>query len=61
MLRKMVTPGERVAEEEESEDTDDTDTASIRDICESSDILSSDVSSSPVHTRSHGKAKKTKD
>ena len=33
----------------------DTDTASIGDIGESSDI------SSPSHTRSYGKAKKTKD
>ena len=71
MLKKMVIHGERITEEEEgSGDTDDTDTASIGDIGESSDILSSDISDisspgpsipSPAHTRSHGKAKKTKD
>ena len=69
MLKKMVIPGERISEEEGSEDTDDTATASIGDIGESSDILSSDISStgtsdippSPAHTRSYGKAKKTKD
>ena len=74
MLRKMVIPGERIAEEE-SEDTDDTDSvesypdiASIGDIDESSDILSDMLSPdppgpsipSPVHTRSYGKAKKSK-
>ena len=57
MLKKMVIPGERIVEEEGSEDTDDTDTGSIGDIGESSDILSSDISS----PRSYGKAKKTKD
>ena len=67
MLKKMVIPVEMI-EEEGSEDTDDTDTASIGDIAESSDILSSDISSpgtsdtpSPAHTRSYGKARKTKD
>ena len=45
MIKKMVIPGERISEEEGSEDTDDTDTASIGDIGESSDILSSDISS----------------
>ena len=47
MFRKMVIPGERIAEEGESEDTDDTDSvesypdiASIGDIGESSDISS---------------------
>ena len=45
ILKKMVIPGEWIAEEEGSEDTDDTDTASIGDIGESSDILSSDISS----------------
>ena len=68
MLKKMVIPGERIAEAEEgSEDTDDKDTASKGDIGESS--LSSDISSpgtsdippSPAHKRSYGKAKKTKD
>ena len=52
-----------------SEDTDGTETASIGDSGESSDILSSDISSpgtsdippSPAHTRSYGKAKKAKD
>ena len=69
MLKKMVIPGVRIAEEEGSEDTDDTDTAPIGDIGESSDILSSDISSpgtsdippSPAHTRYYGKAKKSKD
>ena len=70
LLKKMVIPTERITEGEEEEgsgDTDDTDTASIGDIGESSDILAFDVSSpdygipqSPVHTRSYGKAKKTK-
>ena len=68
MLMKMVMPGERIVEVE-SEDTAATDTASIGDIGGSSDIVSSDISSpgtsdippSPVHTRSYGKAKKTKD
>ena len=65
MLKKMFIPGERIAEEEGSEDTGDTGTASIGDIGESSDILSSDISSpgtsdippSPARTRSYGKAK----
>ena len=74
MLRKMTVPGESIAEEE-SEDTDDApDTASIEDT-DSSDITSpastrkalDEPSSlgmpqpSPLHTRSYGKAKKTKD
>ena len=52
MLRKMVIPGERIAEVE-SEDTDDTDSvelypdiASIGDICKSSDISSPGILSS---------------
>ena len=52
MLKKIVIPGDRIAEEE-SEDTDDTDsvesnpgTASIRDIGESSDISSPGILSS---------------
>ena len=57
----MVIPGQKIA--------DDTETASIGNIGESSDILSSDILSpgtsdilrSPAHTRSYGKAKKTKD
>ena len=60
----MVIPGERIAAEEGSEDTDDTGTASIGDIGESANILSSgtsDIPPSPAHTRSYGKAKKTKD
>ena len=68
MLKKMVIPGEWIAEEG-SEVIDDTDTASIGDIGESSDMLSSDISSpgtsdippSPAHTCSYRKAKKTKD
>ena len=47
MFWKMVLPGERIAEEGESEDTDDIDsvpdTAPIRDIGESSDISSSGI------------------
>ena len=66
MLRKMVMPGERIREEEESEETVDKGTASIGDTGESSDILLSDLLSSdiplfPSHTRSYGKAKTTKD
>ena len=64
MLKKMIIPGERI-KEEVSEDTDDIDTASIGNIGESSDILSSDISStgtsdipSPARTGSYGKAKK---
>ena len=71
MLKKMVIPGKRIAEEEEgSEDIDDTDiTSSIGDTGGSSNMLlsdkvssgPSDIPPSPVHTRSYGKAKKTKD
>ena len=63
MLRKMVIPAERIAEEGESEVTDDADSvesypdiASIGDIDESSDISSSgtpDIPPSPAHTRSY--------
>ena len=76
MIRKMVIPGERIAEGK-SEDTDDTDNvesypdiASIGDIIgrtapgilkSDSDISSPGMPPSPVHTRSHEKAKKTKD
>ena len=72
MLKKMAIPGERIAKEE-SEDTDDTDsvpdTVAIGDIDiltpPDSDILSPDTPRpripSPAHTRSSGKAKKTKD
>ena len=73
MLEKMVIPGERIVEVE-SEDTDDTDTASIGDSGESFDISSPGILPSdsvilsqgssipsPAHTRSYGKAKKTKD
>ena len=73
LLKKIVMPGERIAEGG-SEDTDDeSDTASVGDT-ESSDITSpdstlkaSDVPSSsdygippPARTRDYGKAKKTK-
>ena len=44
MFKKMIIPGERIAEEEGFEDTDDSDTASIGDIDELSDISSSDIS-----------------
>ena len=68
MLGKMVVPGEKIVEEE-SDDSEDTDIASIGDIGESSSsmlssdssIQSSDIPPSPPHTRSHGKAKTTKD
>ena len=70
MFRKMVIPGEWIVEVE-SEDTDDTDSvesypdiASLGDIGESSDVSSPgtpDIPPSPVHTRSYGKANKTKD
>ena len=58
----MVIPMERISEE--SEDADDIDTASIGDVGESSDVLSSPgipspdygIPPSPVHTRSYGKA-----
>ena len=69
MLKKMVIPGESIAEEE-SEDIDDSvesypATASIEDIGESSDMLSPDTPGpsipSPTHTRSYGKTKKTMD
>ena len=65
----MTAPGESIPEEE-SEDTDGTDTDSMGDISESSPailppvIMSSDSGMSPgpspAHTRSHGKARKTK-
>ena len=55
MLKKMVIPGERIAEEEEgSEDTDDTDTASIGDIGESSNMLPSDISSPGISSPDYG-------
>ena len=67
MLKEMVIRGERI-EEEGSEDTVDTGTATIGNIGESSDILSSDIPSPgtsdippSAHTHSYGKAKKTKD
>ena len=71
MLKKMTIPGERITEEE-SEETDDTDSAgSYPDIASIGDIgrtahciLSPDIPGpsvpSPAHTRSYGKAKKTK-
>ena len=64
----MTVPGESIPEEE-YEDTDGTDTDSMGDISEpailSLVIISSDSDTmspgpSPAHTRSHGKAKKTK-
>ena len=71
MFRKMVIPGERIAEEGESEDTDDTDSvesypgiAPIGDIGESFDISSPGIHGippPPLHTRSYGKAKKAND
>ena len=71
MLKKMVISGERISEEGEVEGTDGADSVesypditSIVDIGESSDISSPgtpDIPPLPVHTRSHGKAKKTKD
>ena len=76
MIRKMVIPEERIEKVEGSEDTDDTDSvgsypdiASIGDIdriapgilISDSDISSPGLLPSPVRTRSHGKAKTTKD
>ena len=76
MLRKMVIPGKRISEEEESEDTNDTDSmesypdiASLEDIdrtapgmlTSDSDLSSPGMPPSPARTRSHGKAKKMKD
>ena len=69
MLKKMVISGERIVEGE-SEETDEADSVEsypdsvpIGDIRESSDtdISSPGIPPSPTHTRSHGKAKKTKD
>ena len=59
MIKRITVPGESIPEGA-SEDTDDTDTASKGHIGESSpsNILSL---ASPAHTRSYGKAKKTKD
>ena len=61
MIRKMVTPGERIAEEGESEDTDDTDSvesypdsASIGDIGESSDISSPGILSPGILSSDSG-------
>ena len=61
----MTVPGESIPEEE-SEDTDGTDTDSMGDISESSPVIMSSDSGivspgpSPAHTRSYGKARKTK-
>ena len=62
MLKRMTIPGECIAEEE-SEDTDGTETDSIEDWSEVPPALMSMMSPapSPVRTRSHGKARKTKD
>ena len=57
MLRKMIVPGEKIVEEE-SEESEDTDTASRGNFSESSP---SRILASPAHTRSYGKAKKTRD
>ena len=63
MLRKMVIPGERIAEVE-SEDTGDTGSVEpYPDISAMGipGILSSDLCiPSPLHTRAYGKARKTK-
>ena len=67
MLKKMVIPGERIAEVE-SEDTDDKDSVESYSDIASIGILPSDsgISSfgpsipSSLHTRSYGKARKTK-
>ena len=54
MLKVMVTPGERIAEEEDgSEDTDDTDTtSSVGDTCESFNMLFDMLPSSHIRSRS---------
>ena len=76
MISELATPGERIAEEEISECTDDTDSVeSYPDIVSTGDIgrtahgiITSDsgmsspgMPPSPVHIRSHGQSKKTKD
>ena len=58
LLKEMVIPMERISEE--SGDADDIDTASIGDIGESTDVLSSPSIPSPAHTRSYGKVAKPK-
>ena len=69
MLKRMTVPGESIPEEE-SEDTDGTDTDSMGDsskpailtlVIMSSDSGIMSPGPSPAHTRSHGKARKTKD
>ena len=67
MLKRMIVPGESIPEEE-SEDSEGTDTDAMGDISELSPIIMSSDSGtmspadpSPAHTRSYGKAKKTKD
>ena len=59
MLKRMTVPGESIPEEE-SEDTDGTYTDSVGDI-RPSDSGTMSPGPSAVHTRSHGKAIKTKD
>ena len=65
MLKRMTVPGERIPEEA-SEDTDGTDTDSMGDISESSSVIMSSNSGilspgpSLAHTRSYGKARRTK-
>ena len=65
-LKRMTVPGESIPEEE-SEDTDGTGTDSMGDSGELPPVLMSSDNSimspgpSPAHTRSHGKARRTKD
>ena len=57
----MTIPGECIPEEE-SEDTDGTETDSMEDWSEGPPVLMSmSPATSPVHTQSYGKARKTKD
>ena len=65
MFKRMAVPGESIPEEE-SEDTDGTETDSMEDSSELAPVLVSPDSRMmspdpwPVRTRSHGKARKTK-
>ena len=60
MLKRMTVPGESIPEEE-SEDTDGTDTYSISESSPAGPVMLSPGMLSTAHTRSYGKARKTKD
>ena len=63
MLGKMFKPMESLPDEVEESDSKDVDIGLMEDTDESTDsgILSPGLPPSPVHTHSHGKAKKIKD